>query len=221
MASPDCHCRELSLYKGHLPRFARLLRQDRSLASKFKFLNTDEAHFIYTSGIKKHGQPAFRPAYGMLDVVRLLFSKRTAISAYSATLPPHMLKVVTSKLSMPTNYLSIDVSLNWPNVVYATHQLVGGTSNYNNLNCVIPVPYHPPMLIPRGVIFFDDKTEASDASAHLNNRLPEALRDAGIIKHYHGGMPKQYLQETYDDFCDPNGVCRVLCATSAASTVSC
>jgi hypothetical protein len=37
-------------------------------------------------------------------------------------------------------------------------------------------------------IFFNDKTEASDALAHLNNYLPEALLDAGIIKPYHCGM---------------------------------
>jgi superfamily II DNA helicase RecQ len=174
-------------------------------ASKFKFINVDEAHFIYTSGIRKHGQPQFRPAYGVLNVVRLLFSKHMAVSAHSATLPLHMLKVIASKLSMPTNYLPIDVTSNRPNVVYATHKLVGGTSNYNNLNCVIPIPYHPPMLIPKGVIFFDDKAESSDALAHLNYRLPPELWDASIIKHYHGGMLKEYLQATYNDFCDPNG----------------
>jgi hypothetical protein len=45
----------------------------------------DEAHSIYTAGIRKHGQPPFRPAYGLLDV-RLLFSKHWTVSAG----PPNM-----------------------------------------------------------------------------------------------------------------------------------
>ena len=96
-----------------------------------------------------------------------------------------MLKTVTSKLSMPANRLVINVSSNRPNMVYATRRLVGASSNYNNLDFIIPTPYHPPMLLQKGVIFFDNKAEASDASAHLNSRLPEVLRDAGVIKHYH------------------------------------
>jgi superfamily II DNA helicase RecQ len=210
---------QLSLYKGHLPRFARLIRQDRSLLSKFKLMNIDEAHFLYMTGIRKHGQPAFRPAYGVLDSVRLLF-KNITVSAHSATLPPHMLKVTINKLSMPSNLVNINVSSNRPNLVYATRRLVGPTSNYNNLNCLIPAPYYCPMLIQKGVVFFDKKAETSDAAMHLNARLPKELRDLGIVRHYHGGMSKLYLQETYDDFCDPNGTCRILCATSAASTVS-
>jgi superfamily II DNA helicase RecQ len=87
------------------------------------------------TGIRKHGQPAFRPAYGVLDNIRLLF-KNIAFSAHSATLPPHMLKVVTSKLAMPSNLISINITSNRPGLVYATRRLVGATSNYNNLKLV-------------------------------------------------------------------------------------
>ena len=63
-----------------------------------------------------------------------------------------MLKIATSKLSMPSTRLMINVSSNRPNMVYATRRLVGATSNYHNLDFLIPVPYHAPMLLQKGVI---------------------------------------------------------------------
>ena len=175
---------QLSLYKGHLPRLARLLRQDRTFVAKFKFLNVDEAHFIYTAGIRKHGQPPFCPAYGLLDVVRLLFSKQTAVSAHSATLPPHMLKIVTSKLSMPPNRLVINVSSNRPNMVYATRRLVSATSNYHNLDfIIIPIPYHAPMLLQKGVIFLiaNRGVRGNDTNGKPPKRRVELVDDTELI----------------------------------------
>jgi superfamily II DNA helicase RecQ len=210
---------QLVFHKGHLPRLGKLIRQDRKLSSQVQTLNIDEAHTIYTAGMKKHGQPAYRPAYGMIDTVRLLFSKKISVSALSATLPPHILKAVTTKLSMPSNYLKIELSSNRPNITYATHCLVGGISNYRNLDFLIPDLYHPPMELRKTVIFHDDTNEANNVSKYLNSRLPESMRHLGIIKHYHGGMSKEYLQQTYDDFSSANGMCKVLCATAGASTV--
>ncbi|EPQ52819.1 hypothetical protein GLOTRDRAFT_46656, partial [Gloeophyllum trabeum ATCC 11539] len=54
---------QLGIYKGHLPRFARLL-QSRAFCKMIKHVHIDEAHHIYTAGLPKHGEKAFRPAYG-------------------------------------------------------------------------------------------------------------------------------------------------------------
>ena len=50
-------------------------------------------------------------------------------------------------------------------------------------------------------------------------RLPEELRGWGIVKHYHGNMSADYLQQMFEDFSAPAGRCRILHATVGASTV--
>jgi superfamily II DNA helicase RecQ len=80
---------QLGIFDGHMTRFGKLLRaRDRKFITSIKRLEIDELHTVYTAGIPKHGQPAFRPAYGRFDVIRLLFPKTTTVLGFSATLPP-------------------------------------------------------------------------------------------------------------------------------------
>lgn len=59
---------QFQMYKGHLPRLGHLLH-DRKFAQQIKHVHVDEAHNVYTSGSKRHGNPAFRLAWGSLDKV--------------------------------------------------------------------------------------------------------------------------------------------------------
>ncbi|KAG2090595.1 uncharacterized protein F5147DRAFT_620217 [Suillus discolor] len=68
---------QLSMFNGHLPRLARLLRQNRTFTQHIKRVHIDEAHNIYTAGLPHHGEEAFRPAYGKLGELRVLLCKGT------------------------------------------------------------------------------------------------------------------------------------------------
>ncbi|KII83572.1 hypothetical protein PLICRDRAFT_119303, partial [Plicaturopsis crispa FD-325 SS-3] len=71
---------------------------------------------------------------------------------------------------------------------------------------------------PKTIVFHDSKPESSDVAIHLNGRLSKELCDTGIVVHYHSGMSKAYLNKVYANFESPTGRCRILCATSGAST---
>ena len=57
--------------KGHVPRLARLVAEDRHFVKFIRRVHIDEAHFIYTAGLKHYGLPAFRPAWGRLGEFRI------------------------------------------------------------------------------------------------------------------------------------------------------
>lgn len=75
------------------------------------------------------------------------------------------------------------------------------------------------MAIPKALVFHDSKQEATDAVAFIESRLPSCLQNPGLIKHYHSDMLAEYLQQTFEDFSQPDGVCRILHATAGAANV--
>ena len=105
--------------------------------------------------------------------------------------------------------------------MYATTPIIGTLHDFHNFNCLIPTNLHPPMDIPKTLVFHDSKQDATDAARYTNSRLPKELQNQGIVKHYHSDMSAEYLQQTYEDFSNPDGRCRILHATAGASTVCC
>jgi superfamily II DNA helicase RecQ len=210
---------QLSMFNGHLPRLARLIHQDGAFVKRIKRVHIDEAHNIYTAGLAHHGEEAFRPSYGKLGQFRVLLNKDTTFQALSATLPPHILTAVKCELLIRSNHLSLTLSTNRPNITYAVTPLIGGLRNFRNFDCLIPSNYMTPMIIPKTLIFHDNKQEAVDAAAYNDSRLPKALQNRGVVKYYHSDMSAEYLQQTYEDFASDSGSCRILHATAGASTV--
>jgi superfamily II DNA helicase RecQ len=165
-----------------------------------------------------YGVPGFRPAWEGLGGVRVVLGKRVLVQALSGTLPLHIKEHVISNLLMDKKRMvSIELSSNRPNLVYATHPIIGQCTDFRNLDYLVPLSYDSPLQ--RTVIFHDDKKEATQAGMYLDRRLAKHQQKKGIIRHYHSGMSKQYLEDVFEDFSDPNGKCRVLHATSGASTV--
>jgi hypothetical protein len=72
------------------------------------------------------------------------------------------------------------------------------------------------MMIPKTLIFHDNKQEAAAAAAYNDSCLPKALQNQGIVKHYHSDMSAEYLQQTYDDFVTTTGTCCIIHATAGA-----
>lgn len=207
-------------YHGHYPRLARLLH-DRKFLNLITRVHVDEVHFIYTVGIgNKHGKPASRPAWGCLGELRIRLPKHVTFQGLSATLPKVILNTAMENLLMaPNKTLLIQNSVNRPSIIYITHVLINGASDLRNFDCIIPDALHPPMRLPKLILFHDKKTECNKVSTHLNNRLPPGLCSLDLCIPYHSDMSKLYLDVKYLDFADPDGTTLILCATSCASTV--
>jgi superfamily II DNA helicase RecQ len=187
-----------------------------------KRVHVDEAHSIYTAGIPLYGQPAFRPAWGHLGELRILLTKNTPFQALSGTLPCHIINCITDKLLFESEYIPIHLTLNRPNITYATYPITGSLSNFRNLEFLVPEHGgHPfdPKIIPKTIIFHDNLQEAANVANYLNSLFPESMQHRRIVKHYHSVMSAEYLERTFQDFASLDGVTRILCATSGASTV--
>jgi superfamily II DNA helicase RecQ len=206
--------------KGHLPRLARLVGEDRHFSRLIQWVHIDEAHFIYTAGLKHYGLEAFRSAWGRLGKFRIKIGKQVPLQALSGTQPPHIKAAIIKSLLFEDSQLCyVNLTSNRPNIVYATHPIVGGLSDFRNLDFVVPRPYPAGWSLPKTVVFHDSVEQTSEAALYHTHRLPEDLQKKGFIMHYHGQMSKEYLTRVYEDFSDPHGRCRVLHATEGASTV--
>ncbi|KAF9555907.1 hypothetical protein CPC08DRAFT_642227 [Agrocybe pediades] len=166
-----------------------------------------------------YGLPPFRSAWGKLDELRVKLGKGVPFQALSGTQPPHIKKAILEKLLLDVKTLrSIELSSNRPNTFYATHQIVGELADFRNLDFLVPGNCGLDIRLRKTIVFHDNSSEASDAALYLDRRLPVAFRDKGIIRHYHGGMSKEYLTFVYEDFQKADGKCRILHATEGAST---
>ncbi|KAJ7844584.1 hypothetical protein B0H14DRAFT_2227031, partial [Mycena olivaceomarginata] len=71
---------------------------------------------LHTAGLPHYGLPAFRPACGGLNELRLRLPKGTPIQAHSGTLPLHIKSAVIENLNFnPSTFLSLKLSTNRPN----------------------------------------------------------------------------------------------------------
>ncbi|KAF8256917.1 P-loop containing nucleoside triphosphate hydrolase protein [Lactarius quietus] len=202
---------QLFMAKGHLPRLARLIAEDRHFSRLIQRVHVDEAHFIYTAGLKHYGLEPFRSAWGRLGEFRIKIGKQVPMQALSGTQPPHIKAAITKSLLFEESQLcSINLTSNRPNIVYATHPIVGELSDFRNLDFVVPRPYPAGWSLPKTVVFHDSVEQTSEAALYNTRRLPEDLQKKGLVMHYHGLMSKEYLTRVYEDFSNPHGQCRGL-----------
>ncbi|KAF7371288.1 II DNA helicase [Mycena sanguinolenta] len=193
-----------------------ILLTSAQFAKKIARIHIDEIHFLCTAGLPHYGLPAFRPAWGSLNELRLRLPKGTPLQAYSGTLPPHIKSAVIEHLNFnPSTFLSLKLSTNRPNIIYTTHRIVGSLSDFRNLDFLVSCPF---TRIIKTVVYHDDTQQCADAALANEQRLPLELRNTGIIRHYHGGMSKTYLQQVFDDFSNSSGTCKILHTTEGAST---
>ncbi|KIM55652.1 hypothetical protein SCLCIDRAFT_17356 [Scleroderma citrinum Foug A] len=193
---------QLGMHNGHLPRLAKLIRNECSFTSKISRMHINEAHYVHTAGIAHYGEDAFRPAYSRLGQFCVFLPKETPFQALSATFPPHILSTVKKELSLRSNLVEIHLSMNRPNITYATHVVSTSLRDFSNLDFILPLQLHPQTTIPKTLVFHDSKEEATSAAVYINSR----------------DMSVGYLQETFSDFSSSQGSCRVLHATAGAST---
>ena len=168
-----------------------LIRNNKIFQRQLIRINVDEAHSIHTAGIPLYGLPAFRPAWGKLDELKVLLSNKIQWKAFSATFPRHILRTVEKKILKP-DYVSIRLMSNHPNTIYATHLVHGNIEDFQNYECFLmkPFDFHSQLHI---LIFVDNKDLTSKIARCLDASLPTEYRGRRIVKHYHkcdvGGLP--------------------------------
>jgi superfamily II DNA helicase RecQ len=174
-------------------------------------------HSIHIAGLSRHGIPAFRPAWGKLDVLKASLLTRIPWQAMTATLPTHMRKTVEQKILRP-GHITTHSTSNRPNTIYATHCVPTDLGDPRNYGCFLRNPFEFKKQ-PRVLIFFDNKAFASTIALYLDSQLPRDFQGKGIVRHYHSEMSEEYLQKVHSSFIDADGCCKILCATSAESVV--
>ena len=208
---------------GATPRLLGLLHTNRTFLHSIKHIYIDEGHEIFLSGIERHGIPAFRPSYGELEKILPKLPNRTTVHVLSATLPPHIIKVIEGKLFGSRERVHIQLPLNRRNIVYATRTITD-LSEYKNLSFLIP--RYNPNSRPSGVIvFFESSVRADDAASFLNNTfrtLHPTCKISRITASYHAGLSQTCLTRVFRQFCgthESGEQIDILCATSCGATV--
>jgi len=183
----------------------------------------DEGHEIFFSGIERHGIPAFRPSYGALDKILPKLPNGTTVHVLSATLPPHVIRVIEGKLFGSREVTRIQLPLNRQNIVYTT-RTIADLGEYKNLTFLIP--HHNPNSRPSGVIvFFESSIRADDAASFLNNAfhtLHPTHKISQIAASYHAGLSQTCLTRVFQQFCGTHTSGEridILCATSCGAMV--
>ncbi|KAF8132641.1 P-loop containing nucleoside triphosphate hydrolase protein, partial [Mycena galopus ATCC 62051] len=194
-------------YQGHIPHFAKLLH-DPKWAQRVKLLQIDEAHFIATAGQSKGKEAAFRPSFSDLgERLRVHLPATTPCTAYSASMPPQIMNLVTSTLRMePYKTVKIELTTNRPNLVYAVIPMVGSIDNFANLDFLWPDSFPPNFILrQKSIVFIDHKRKAARLAEYLNAKVPHDLAAKKPFRHYHSSMSKPYLEEIARSFKDPDG----------------
>ncbi|KAJ7704873.1 hypothetical protein B0H17DRAFT_1175425 [Mycena rosella] len=190
---------QLKMFQGHLPRLARLLNTPKFVKT-IACVHIDEAHTHHSAGLAHHGLPPFRPAWDPSTSSGYVYQRAAVVEHLNFN---------------PKTFISLKLSSNRPNIVYATHRIVGSLKDFRNLDFLIAVPF---TRLLKCIILHDDTQQSADAASYLDKRLPANLSNSGIVMHYHGGMSKDYLTQVFDDFSNPNGICKILNAAEGAST---
>lgn len=157
---------------------------------------------------------AHRPAWGYLSRLRVHLQPGTPFQALSGTLPPHIKSAVVSNLHFRAGYIDITFTSNRKNISYATHPIIGSSSDLRNLDFLMSAKH-------KAIVFVDSKSEAQNLATYLDNHstLSDSQRGRGYAREYHGDMSAAYLRTTYQNFEKRDGPTRILVATSGCATV--
>ncbi len=200
---------------GHLPRMGQYIRQ-YAYRQHVKYVFIDEIHTAHYAGTSRYGLPAFRKCWGRLSEIKSLFPSTVPWMGLTATCPKHEQQSLDRLLILRPGYTTQRISVNRPNTIYATHQVVGSLGDAQNYQCFLD-PINPASQ-PRVLIFFDNKKLCRHIAKALTASLPPDLQKKNIMT-YHGGLSPEHLRLAHKAFTEPNGCCRTLCATSGESTV--
>ncbi|KAJ8092184.1 hypothetical protein PM082_024011 [Marasmius tenuissimus] len=204
------------LKQGHFSRLGLLIRthQFRRVIARFCI---GEAHFIFFAGLPRYSVPAFRPSWGRLNEIKILFPE-VPFNIMTATSPPHVLRAIENAV-LKNNYQTVNYSCNRPNLIDATHCAVGSLDNIRNFEFILTRPFSLAKQ-KRVLVFFDRISLLCKVLRHLRSLLPDDLPidKKRVVRFYDSCMSGKFLAEAHADFTTPDGPCRVLLSTTSEST---
>ncbi|KII85091.1 hypothetical protein PLICRDRAFT_145764 [Plicaturopsis crispa FD-325 SS-3] len=170
----------------------------------------DEAHVV------SHWGSSFRKKYGELGKIRAFLPRSTPFVALSATLPARLRHDVLTKLQYhKTDYVSIDVGNDRPNVSIVVRGMQHPINTYADLDFIVgDLLVRCPADISKTFIYCDNIATGVDIIDHLTALLPEFLEGAGLVRPYNAAFSKKYRTKVMSMFRD--GSVRVLVCTDAA-----
>ncbi|KAL1717570.1 P-loop containing nucleoside triphosphate hydrolase protein [Schizophyllum commune] len=190
-------------------RFTREVLQNPEFGARVLSVVVDEAHVV------SHWGAQFRKKYGQLGQIRAFLPRRTPIVALSATLSARIRDDVLAKLQFhKTDFVSIDVGNDRPNVSLVVRAMQHPMNTYADLDFVIPSSVTEVSDIKKTFIYADNIQSGIEIEDHLEDLLPPDLQSRGIIRPYNAAFSKDYRSEVMRLFRE--GVVRVLVCTDAA-----
>ncbi|KAL1740170.1 P-loop containing nucleoside triphosphate hydrolase protein [Schizophyllum fasciatum] len=190
-------------------RFIREVLQNPVFGSRLLSVVVDEAHVV------SHWGAHFRKKYGQLGMIRAFLPRRTPIVALSATLSARIRDDVLAKLQFhKTDFVSIDVGNDRPNVSLVVRAMQHPMNTYADLDFVIPSSVKRISDVKKTFVYADSIQVGIEIEDHLEDLLPERLQATGIIRPYNAAFSKEYRQEVMRLF--TAGAVRVLVCTDAA-----
>lgn len=169
--------------------------------------------------MERFGISPFRVCWGRLPELKMRLPKTVYFHGFTATCPPHVQQTIETLIG--TDYSLINHCVNRADIIYARHCVVGSFQTLENYLCFIRTPFPPNGTLhdqPRILIFFDRSNLARISAKFLNQNAPPQFRGTNFARHYYSDMSPTYL--VHKEFTEPDGPCRILCATSGESTVS-
>ncbi|KAL1674687.1 P-loop containing nucleoside triphosphate hydrolase protein [Schizophyllum commune] len=190
-------------------RFTREVLNNPNFGAMLLSVVVDEAHVV------SHWGAQFRKKYGQLGMLRAFLPRKTPIVALSATLSARIRDDVLAKLQFhKTDFVSIDVGNDRPNVSLVVRAMQHPMNTYADLDFVIPSSVEDVSEIKKTFVYADNIQTGIEIEDHLEDLLPESLQSTGIIRPYNAAFSKEYRKEVMRLFRE--GAVRVLVCTDAA-----
>ena len=182
------------------------------MASRIVSLVVDEAHVV------SHWGAGFRKQYAELGMLRAILPKGTPLVAMSATLAPRVRRDVLKKLQFDEkNYIDINIGNDRPNVSIVVRGIQNPMNTFSDLDFVIPIGVKSADNIPKTFIYADQISVEVEIETRLTERLPQELRDIGLIRPFSAAFSADHRQQLLDLF--KSGIVRILICTDAAGMV--
>ncbi len=202
-----------------MPRFSVLLNIP-SFRNRIRKVFIDEAHFCVTAGLSRGNDGPFRPAYACLDGFRVRLSAGVPFALFSATLPIRIKEKLYDLLLLKANTTVIELPTNRPNFTYAVLPMDGSTSNFKNLDFLVPPVPLERLPFKKFVVWIENSKATDKIARYLTDRLPVEARSSNAIVHIHSGMSSEYKKKVLAELCEIGGNKRGVIATGTMSNVS-
>ncbi|KAG9123670.1 hypothetical protein FRC07_014322 [Ceratobasidium sp. 392] len=190
------------------PRFIERVLSLPEFANRVLSVVIDEAHCVSLYGA------GFRKEYGRLPVVRTFLPQGVPFVGLSVTLTPKVLRDLEKRLELQANYHFINEGNDRLNVTLICRRCIHPLKSLLDSAFVIPSNTRVPSDIDKTFFYVDNVEGGTKAVDFLTSRLPEHLRDQGLIRPYNATFSKQYRTEVMRLF--RLGIVRVLVCTDAA-----